>query len=172
MADKPLYEKYSPQLMAPLFIRVANGLSSASAIAEAIIASTQDEATKEIAKALPVDGVDLSLFEKDLRALLADIEANGLVPPVIDYLNEYMKPSLLMHPIDKSNGGSGTKGYWLSIKDPEAPWLEAVVCYNLSAYIKLFGHNSIKRCPVCTSFFVQGKMKYKFCSEACKRRGN
>jgi len=170
VAEKPRYGVYNPDLNSPLFIRVANSVAGVSDIVKGLAEGTQDEASRELALSLDQESVDLTDFTRDLRELLKDIEKNGLEGRMIDYLNAYMSTSILMHNVDESTGSSNRRGSWLSIKDREAPWLEAVVCYNLSVYLKLFGPSGIKECQGCGKFFVQGKMKYKYCSEGCKRR--
>lgn len=170
MAEKPRYGVYNPDLNSPLFIRVANNTAGVREIVKGLAEGTRDEASRELALSLDQESVDLTDFVHDLRELLKDIGKNGLENRMIDYLNAYMGPSILMHSVDESTMSSHKRGYWLSIKDREAPWLEAVVCYNLSVYLKMFGPSGIKECQGCGKFFVQGKMKYKYCSEGCKRR--
>lgn len=172
MDSKPRYGRYEKDRDAPLFIRVVNGRADAHDIAQGLLKGTKDPTTKELAETTDLSQFDISLFVQDMKALLRDLKSEGLTKNIINYLDDYMSVSLLMHDEDSSAGISGRKGYWLSIKDAEAPWVEAIVCYNLSAYLKLYGHNGIQECPACRKFFVQGKMKYKFCSESCKIRGD
>jgi hypothetical protein len=131
---------------------------------------TQDERSRFIALGVKEQNPDIEEFVGDLRSLLRDIEKEGVENRARDYLNAYMSNSLLMHPLDISEGTGGIKGAWLSIKEEDAPWVEATVLYNLSVYLKMFGPNTIKECPGCGKFFTQGKMKYKYCSESCKLR--
>jgi hypothetical protein len=170
--QQPLYKSYTPVAMsAPLFIRVANKVSDGKDIADSLAKGTRDPETTRLAEEMAANPPDMSEFVSDFGHLLQDIMVNGVVPPAVDYLNAYMQPSLLMHPFSEAEGSTGMDGYWLSIKDKEAPWLEAVVCYNLSAFLKLFGYRKIKLCSVCHKFFTNNRNDYKFCSEACSRRG-
>lgn len=169
MADKPRFSSYKPLVKSPLFIRVVNKQANSSDIAEALAISTENEETREIAEQVAVESPDISLFIEDLAELLKDIIGNGVSPPVIQYLNSYMSSSLLMHETSASFESGGQRKVWLSIKGPDTPWVEAAVCFNLSVYLKGNGSDKIQLCS-CGKFFVQGKMKYKFCSEPCKRR--
>jgi hypothetical protein len=68
-------------------------------------------------------------------------------------------------------GGGGSRAgekRWVQIKAEDAPWVEAVVCYNLCLYIRMYGIKELKRCPKCQKFF-SNKGKYaKYCSDICK----
>jgi hypothetical protein len=172
MDQKPRYDKYVVNRDAPLFIRVANNQADASTIAEGLISNTYDDITINLASIVKEQNPDISIFREDLRNLLLDLITQGVTPQITQYLNSYMESSLLVHEQNESVGVSGHKLYWLSIKQEGTPWLEALVCYNLSVYIKAFGINFIKECPSCHKFFLQGKMKYKYCSEVCKTRSS
>jgi len=169
--SKPRYSRYERDRGAPLFIRVVNGQAGAEDIARGLFQGTKDESTKKIIEGTDLSQFDISLFVQDMKALLRDLQKEGLDKGIIGYLDSYMGSSLLMHDVDISEGITGRKGYWLSIQDTDTPWVEAVVCYNLSAFIKIYGYKGIMECPSCGKFFIQGKMKYKFCSESCKIRG-
>lgn len=163
---------YTPGLKDPLFIRFLNGHITGLGVMDAFLRGTKDDKTKEIVTAFIAAGVepDLKDFKTDFKNLVKDFSENGPIHPVREYLNSYMEPSLLEVPENSSVGNMGETTKWLMIRNPEAPWLEAVVCYNLSIYVHTFGHHTIKECPLCNKFFTQGKYKYKYCSESCKVR--
>lgn len=171
MADTPRFKSYRPNSASPLFIRVVNKQACARDIATGLLESTLDEKSKDIAGAVAEQNPDLTLFVEDMVELLRDIIGNGVSPSVRNYLNSYMSSSLLMHNTQDSSGNTVVSKTYLSIISEDTPWLEAVVCFNLSLYIKSSGTTKLKECPVCGKFFVNGKMDYKFCSESCKGRG-
>ena len=153
----------------PLFIKFLNSQVGVSDIVHTVLTSSVDEVSKDIAKNT-LDGKlpDLSQFRKDFSEAIDDIIDNGLSQRFINYVNSYMKPSLIEN-VKGSDGGRAGEERHLMIKDSEAPWVEAVVCYNLCIYIKAYGQAELKRCPVCRKFF-SNKGKYaKYCSESCKR---
>lgn len=150
----------------PLFIRFANGHVEAKDIIASVLESVDHVPTKEIAEKKKNEVVDLSLFRRDFRNLLVDLTDNGITQKLKNYVDSYMKPSL----IELVDGGGSRSGETrrVSIKAEDTPWLEAVVCYNLCVYIRAFGFKEIKQCPVCSKFF-SNKGKYaKYCSESCK----
>lgn len=154
----------------PLFIRFANGLVNAQEIVVSFRDNTHHTESKAIASTLLEDPPDLTVFKKDFKKALCDIIDNGINNQVINYLNSYMKPSLL-EIVD--GGGKNRAGEirQIILKAADAPWLEAIVCYNLCLYIKAYGIQELKLCPVCKKFF-SNKGKYsKYCSEPCKKAG-
>lgn len=168
--QKPRYGHYDKDAGTPLFLRVANGKAGAREIAQGLARGTLDEKTKEQALAAIEDPPEIDVFREDLRELLKDLILGGVSHPVVQYLNAYMSSSLEMIEDEESYRTSGVLKQWLRVKPGEVPWIEAVVCYNLTIFIKAYGHEKIQQCPCCEDFFAQGKMKYKYCSEGCKKR--
>jgi len=154
----------------PLFIRLANREYTALDVIRGFKAYSDDSASIAITNKAEANIPDISLFIKDLREVLSDLIDNGLNQRVINYLDSYMKPSLSEMVESSGNSRSGEKR-WVFIKNPEAPWIEGIVCYNLSLFIKAFGFESIKNCPVCSKFFTNKGKYAKYCSEPCKSRG-
>jgi hypothetical protein len=171
MAEIPRFKAYRPNSESPLFIRVVNKQACARDIALGMIDSSRDDKSREIASLVAEQNPELDLFVGDLVELLRDIISNGVSPTVRHYLNSYMSSSLLMHNAQDASGNTVIDKTYLSIISEDTPWLEAIVCFNLSIYIKSTGTTKLKECPVCSRFFVNGKMDYKFCSESCKSRG-
>lgn len=159
---------------APLFIRFVNGFTDFRSIAAALGKASDDEETKalveEFLRVYKEDSVDLSDFKADLRNLLNDIIENGVILPVTQYLNAYMEPSILEMSAETADTRSGNRRTWLKIRDKEAPWLEAVVCYNLSIFLIHVGASKLRCCKACRKFYVIGKLQYSYCSESCKKR--
>lgn len=154
----------------PLFIRYANGLVEPSYIIQSFLESNFDNRSKEIAEKLLLSPPDLKLFKKDFRNLLIDLIDNGINKQAINYINNYMKPSLE----ELVEGGSSRAGEkrQIILKAEDTPWIEAIVCYNLTLYIKMYGISEIKLCPVCLKFFSHKGKYAKYCSDVCKSSGS
>ena len=154
----------------PLFIRFSNGQVESTDILTIATTSINDDRSRKIAEERRSDLPDLSTFRNDFKNALADLIESGISQKIINYVNSYMKPSLVEY-VEGSQGSNTGEKRWVSIKDPDTPWMEAIVCYNLCLYIKAFGVQELKRCPVCTKFF-SNKGKYaKYCSDVCKSSG-
>jgi hypothetical protein len=150
----------------PLFIRYANGLVEPHSIIGSFLDSNFDDKSHEIAtEALEVPP-DLTMFKKDFKNLLIDIIDNGINKQAINYINNYMKPSL-EEIVEGGDNRAGEKRQ-IIIKSKDTPWVEAIVCYNLTLYIKMFGISEIKLCPVCSKFFSHKGKYAKYCSDVCK----
>jgi hypothetical protein len=154
----------------PLFIRYVNGLVDPSQVIQSFLESNFDKRSEEIAKEALQKLPDLSLFKRDFRNLLLDIIDNGIRKPSINYLNDYMKPSLEEIVEGSSSNNAGEKRQ-IIIKEKDTPWIEAIICYNLTLYIKVFGIPEIKQCPVCSKFFSHKGKYAKYCSDICKGPG-
>ena len=137
----------------PLFVRFANGDISEAQLGKSFAAST-DAGTKAAAEAFLADPRDLSEFRSDFAACLKDLLENGPVAPVTSYLDSYMSVSLDEVEEHAGKGSWGTSSRQAVVKDPEAPWPEAMVCYNLCVYLKGFGNKDLKACKQCGRFFT------------------
>ncbi len=154
----------------PLFIRFANGQSTAADVADAVEESSRDTHTQEIVRKAREDLPDLRVFKDDLQKAVADLIDNGPDQHFKNYVNSYMKPSLE----EFVEGGSGNRAgerRWVKVKAADTPWLEAVVCYNLCLYVRAFGIKELKHCPVCKKFFSHKGKYAKYCSDVCKGQG-
>lgn len=155
----------------PLFVRFANGSVSYTDILDTVIASTMHDPTREIASKAKDTAADLSIFKRDFSNMVQDLVDNGTNQQSINYINSYMKPSLEEIVESTADGRTGEKRYVI-IKAADAPWVEAVVCYNLCLYIKAYGIKELKRCAVCKKYFTH-KGKYAvYCSDLCKGSKN
>jgi hypothetical protein len=81
-----------------------------------------------------------------------------------------MKPSLIEY-VESDNIGKVGENRYISIKEEDTPWFEAIICYNLCIYIKVYGIKAIKQCPVCNKIFSTKGKYAKYCSESCKMQG-
>lgn len=153
----------------PLFIRYANGLVESTQIIQSFLESNLDEKSKDIAEEALSSPPDLRLFKKDFKELIVDIIDNGINKQAINYINNYMKPSL-EEIVEGGTNRAGEKRQ-IILKAKDTPWVEAIVCYNLTLYIKMYGIAEIKRCPVCSKFFSHKGKYAKYCSDICKDKG-
>jgi len=156
----------------PLYLRFANRELDAEQVVTGFIRSTQDEASKAIATdLLEVKGIyDVEDFREYFRNCLKDLIDNGAIPAVTEYLNAYMSSSLEEVGGHVGRGSYGTSSRYAIIKDAEAPWVEALVCYNLCLYIKGYGLEELKSCKTCGKFFCDKGKYATYCSEGCKSR--
>ncbi len=154
----------------PLFIRFANGFVQPEEVVRSFLESTTHDPSKQIAEEMLGKLPDLSIFRKDFRKALTDIIDNGVNNQFINYVNSYMKPSLLELVSDENRQNVGERR-GIILKAADTPWIEAIICYNLSLYVKAYGLQELKQCPVCMKFF-SNKGKYaKYCSDSCKKAG-
>jgi hypothetical protein len=151
----------------PLFIRYANGMADTTSVIKSYISIANDEKSKQIAEKALVNIPDLSMFRKDFRNCIDDLIDNGINNQFINYVNCYMKPSLEEY-IEGSNASRIGEKRRVVIKEDDTPWIEAMICYNMSLYIKVYGISDIKHCPNCGNFFSHKGKYAKYCSDICK----
>jgi len=151
----------------PLFIRFANKQTNTNGVIKSFIDASEHQKSVLIAEEALDSVPDLSVFRKDFSNAIEDLIDNGINKQLINYLDSYMKPSL-SEIIDSGGSNTTNEKRWVMIKDKEAPWIEAILCYNLTLYIKAYGYKELKRCPVCHKFFTNKGKYAKYCSESCK----
>lgn len=156
----------------PLFIRFLNGIVTARDIVESFLSSTDHARSREIAEEALSNLPDISVFRKDFRKAVNDLIDNGISKRFVDYVDSYMKPSLLEIVDEGKNQrySSSRLGEKRSIilKEADTPWVEAIVCYNMSLYIRAYNIQDIKNCLVCGKFFSHKGKYAKYCSDICK----
>lgn len=150
----------------PLFIRYANGDATVMDVIGAM-ADSEDEKTKQIVEETKSALPDLSVFRADFRKALDDLIDSGINQRLINYVDSYMKPSLEEY-MEGSQGSRAGEKRWVTVKEKDTPWVEAVVCYNLCLYMRMYGIQDIKHCPVCGKFFSHKGKYAKYCSDICK----
>lgn len=154
----------------PLFVRYANGEVATEDIIDSVMTGVRDEGSKQIATAVRENLPNLGLFREDFRKALVDLTENGISQQLINYVNSYMKPSLEEF-VSTNEASRSTEERWIRIKAADAPWLEAIICYNLCLYLRLYGLKELKHCPVCKRFFSHKGKYAKYCSDKCKATG-
>jgi len=154
----------------PLFIKFLNGQINHTHIVDTVINTSKDQRSKDIAEGKKGENVDLSLFREDFKKVIVDLIDNGVNQRVINYIDSYMKPSLEEF-LEPNRGSRVNESRYVSIKAADAPWLEAVVCYNLCIFLKVYGISDIKQCATCGKFFSHKGKYAKYCSDPCKMAG-
>lgn len=154
----------------PLFIRYINKEIDTKGVITSFIDLSEDKKSIEIANKYLEDIPDLSLFRRDFANCVEDVIDNGISRKVINYIDSYLKPSLLEINDNSSYTRMGDKR-WVVIKEDNTPWIEALICYNLAIYIKAYGISELKKCPICNKFFSHKGKYAKYCSDICKGAG-
>jgi hypothetical protein len=151
----------------PLFIRFLNSQVDERTLLETFIDSSKDDTTREIIRDRK-ETPDLSVFKKDFANAVKDLTEDGINSYFVNYVNSYMKPSLEEFLEEVSHQGTGMEKRWVKILDKDAPWLEALICYNMCLYVKAFSSSTIKSCKQCQKFFTHKGKYASYCSEICK----
>jgi len=154
----------------PLFIKYLNGQVTELDVMDIVYNSSKDSLSKQIALNKKNENNDLSIFKIDFKKAVIDLIDSGINQRFINYVNSYMKPSLEEF-LESSDSGRAGEDRYIVIKAEDAPWVEAVICYNLCIYIKAFGIHNLKICPVCQKFFSHKGKYAKYCSDSCKLVG-
>jgi len=154
----------------PLFIKFLNSQINHSQIIDSVINTAKDQRSKDIATSKKDEEVDISIFREDFRRVVLDLVDSGINQRVINYIDSYMKPSLEEF-VEPNQGNRINESRYVSIKSEDAPWIEAVICYNLCIFIKVYGFKDIKQCSTCSKFFSHKGQYAKYCSEPCKAVG-
>jgi hypothetical protein len=154
----------------PLFIKFLNGQINHLQVIDSILSTAKDQRSKDIATGKKDTDVDISIFREDFRRVVLDLIDSGINQRVINYIDSYMKPSLEEF-VEPNQGGRAGESRYISIKAQDAPWIEAIICYNLCIFIKVYGFKDIKQCSICNKFFSHKGQYAKYCSDACKSVG-
>ena len=157
----------------PLFLRFINKEASVTDILQAYTQS-EDTLTRESAeKSLLNPGdwrhvTDIGIFQKELLEAVTDLIHGGIGEEFKAFVDHYMQPSL-EEDISTNPSQLGEDISRIArIKDPQAPWVQGMLCYNLCLYIKAYGLEDLKICKVCNKFFDHKGKWAVYCSDKCK----
>lgn len=157
-------------LKEPLFLRFINHNISIFEMLQ-IFSKSSDAYTSEAAKKAMVNTPDLDEFYKELIQAVRDIIKEGLGEEFKTFVNHYMESSL-EEDVSTSEGYFGQNIFRQArVKDDTAPWIEGLICYNLSLYIRVYGLDDLKICKICEKFFNHKGKWAKYCSDLCKSEG-
>lgn len=151
----------------PLFMRFLN---KEVGVADLLSAYTQspDSLTVSTAEKALLNPPDLMAFRGELLEAVHDIIHGGVGQEFIAFVNNYMQPSLDEDVSTSPSQLGEDMSRSARVKDPDTPWVQGMLCYNLCLYIKAFGLENLKCCKVCGKFFDH-KGKYAvYCNDKCK----
>jgi len=154
----------------PLFLRFINkGVSPVDLLQT--FATSSDPVTSQAAKDLIDNPPNLEEFRLELQDAVSDMVKEGIGEEFKAFVNYYMEDSLV-EDIEKNPSENGENIRRVArVKDPTAPWVQGLLCYNVCLYIKAFGMDWIKKCKICGKVFAH-KGKYAvYCSDPCKVKG-
>lgn len=154
----------------PLFLKYLNKEISTLDLL-GIFSRSTDPLTAKICNEALNNPPSMEKFEIELREAVHDIITVGLGDEFKAFVNHYIEPALV-EDIDLGDSQFGQNvSRVVRIRNPEAEWLPALLCYNLVLYIKAFGLKSLKICRVCSKFFSHKGEYAVYCSDPCKAAG-
>jgi hypothetical protein len=143
---------------------------------------SKDSYTIEAAVELLENPPDLEEFRIELMDAVSDIIQEGIGKEFTAFVDYYMEPSLEedIRTVGVPRGDNGFRNVGIHrgdnefrnvrVRDKSSPWVQGVICYNLSLYIRVYGLSDLKRCKICNKFFAH-KGKYAiYCSDVCKAK--
>lgn len=150
----------------PLFLRFVNRKIGVFEILQSY-SNSPDPLTSEAARAALNDPPDLESFRKELEDAVRDLAQEGLNEAFKAFVNHYMESSITQT-IDNEKTPFGENRYHAAfVKDPGSTWIEGLICYNLSLYIKAFGLENLKTCKTCGILFCHKGRWAAYCEDVC-----
>ena len=155
----------------PLFIRFINKETSVTGMLKSF-SKTGDKKTSQIALKVLLDPPEMDEFRKELEEAVRDLVKDGVGEEFKAFVNHYMSTSLEEFTEETTTPFGENRSQTASVRDEKEPWVEGLLCYNTSLYIKAFGLGALKICKICGKLFCH-KGKYAvYCSELCKSKKN
>ena len=158
-----------PGYKEPLFVRFINGDTGLMEMLDSF-SQSKDPYTLQAVEKARVNTPDISDFKKELKEAVLDIVKEGIDDTFKVFVDHYMGGAL-EEDIKSSKDplGDNVQRVVRVIND-EAPWIQALICYNLSLYIRTFGLESLKSCKVCNKLFSNKGQYAAYCSDSCKKQ--
>ena len=151
----------------PLFLRFITRKVSITDLLNSF-ASSPDSYTSSAAQSALENPPDLEDFRKELEEAVREIIKDGPTEEFKAFVNHYMEPSISQFS-DSTKGPFGeNRKHTAFVKDAEGPWIQGLICFNLSLYIKAFGLESLKACKTCGNLFSHKGRWAVYCEEICK----
>lgn len=154
----------------PLFLRfVARELGVIELLN--IFSRSQDAYTREACESALKHPPNLEDFHQELTEAVEDIVSEGAADEFKAFVNNYMEDAItediVTSPSEKGENISRTA----RVQNADGPWVQALLCYNLCLYLKVYGTENLKKCRICGKLFAH-KGKYAvYCGDTCKKRG-
>lgn len=153
----------------PMFLQFLNKERGVSDLLTSFSKSS-DETTARAAKDMIKSPPDLDSFRDELKEAVIDILTNGLGDTFKAFVNDYM--SALQEDYESKDTKNGMNmSHTATVADPDGPWIQGFICYNLCLYIKAFGLENVKMCRVCHKIFSHKGKWAVYCSDPCKKKG-
>lgn len=136
-----------------------------------LFSKSEDRLTQEACAAAREEPPDLQEFHKEMLDAVNDIVKDGMDEEFSAFVNNYMEESIV-EDLETSKGTTGENvSRTARVKDPTAPWIQGLICYNLVLYIKAFGTSCLKKCRICGKLFANKGQYAIYCSDSCKTVG-
>ena len=155
----------------PLFLKFLNREVSVEDMLDSFSRSSDSYTASTAVETLKVPP-DLEDFRTELNDALVDIIKDGLGKEFSAFVDNYMASSLVEDIETQKRQLGKNVSRTARVKDKSMPWVQGLICYNLSLYIRAFGLEALKQCKVCGKIFAH-KGKYAlYCSDSCKAKKN
>jgi len=155
----------------PLFVRYLNGEIGILEMMDSFSRMTEDTYTLKAIENARTAFPDMSGFKEELKGAVLDIMNKGLDEAFKFFVNHYMESSLAedIKTAKSSLGDNITRT--ARVKDENETWIQGLICYNMSLYIRAFGLDNLKMCRICQRFFSNKGPYAIYCSDSCKKIG-
>jgi len=150
----------------PLFLRFINRKIGVVDLLNAFTQS-EDAYTIEVAKKALNDPPDLEDFRQELEEAVRDIIKDGPTEEFKSFVNHYMEDSIYQCYDNKKTPWGENRRHSVFVKKEDSTWIQGLVCYNLSLYIKAFGLDNLKACKTCGNLFAHKGKWAVYCEDTC-----
>jgi len=150
----------------PLFLRFINRMVTIVDLLNTF-SSSEDPYTASAAQKALSDPPDLEDFRKEIEDAVRDIVKDGPNEEFKAFVNHYMEPSIYQASSTSKTPFGENRSHIAYVKDENTPWIQALICYNLSLYIKAFGLESLKACKTCGKLFAHKGKWAVYCEDVC-----
>ena len=163
--------KVKPGYKEPLFVRFLNADTGVMEMLDSF-SNSKDEYTLQAVGKAKENSPELSSFKEELKGAVATIIKEGIDDAFKAFVDHYMKETLEEDVISRKGPLGDNVQRIARVIDSEGPWIEGLICYNLSLYIRTFGLDNLKCCKVCSKFFSHKGQYAVYCSDSCKKKKN
>jgi hypothetical protein len=150
----------------PLFLRVINRKITIIDLLN-IFSNSDDSYTVSAAQKALTDPPDIEYFRKQLEEAVRDIIKEGPNEEFKAFVNNFMEPSVYQYSNSLKTPFGENKRHMVYVKDENSTWVEGLICFNLSLYIKAFGLDNLKSCKSCNTIFAHKGKWAVYCTDAC-----
>jgi len=154
----------------PLFMRFLNREVT---VADMLLtfSRSEDTITARAANERLTNPPDLYEFHQELSGAVRDIAKYGVGAEFRAFVNHYMEKSITEDLLTEKSPYGENSSRIARVKNPDEPWVQGLICYNVCLYIKAYGLENLKICKVCDKLFLHKGKWAVYCSDACKEKG-